>query len=324
MRAEPNAKPIPSPDGGERTFLLPGEMGFSFAPQIYETLLGSCVAVCLHDPIRCAGGMNHFLVPNQTGQLPRGKVGQTAIADLLGLASAAGCHASDLKASILGGGAVTGHLSVASGAGGLDIGRRNCICAAEMLRAAGITVVKQDIGGPAGRRIRLDISTGSVLSGAIPTSQEHVRRVAARDIFAKRRIKVLIVDDSATVRAVLRSIIARSDDLEVCGEAADAFAARAALLADPPDVLCLDVIMPQINGLQFLRKIMEYRPIPTVIVSTVAKAGSDMERLLKEAGAAGIIDKDSLSLYRGPELAMQVLLPALRRAAIEGGGKAAP
>jgi two-component system chemotaxis response regulator CheB len=72
--------------------------------------------------------------------------------------------------------------------------------------------------------------------------------------------------------------------------------------------------MPKLDGLSFLRRLMQYKPIPTVVVSTIAKAGSQMEKNLKDAGAIAVIDKDSLAIYQGFETAERSLLPALRRA----------
>jgi two-component system, chemotaxis family, protein-glutamate methylesterase/glutaminase len=123
-----------------------------------------------------------------------------------------------------------------------------------------------------------------------------------------------VIDDSPTVRRILSAIIARSGDLEVCAEAADPFEARDALLAHDPDALCLDIIMPKLDGLSFLRRLMQYKPIPTVVVSTIAKAGTQMEKNLQEAGAVAVIDKDALEIYKGYDVAERALLPALRKA----------
>ena len=299
---------------GNRVFLLPGEMAFVREPSSIETLLGSCIAVVLHDPARGWGGMNHFMLPTQAGTMDAGKIGDLAVPRLLQMASLSGCTPSALKASILGGGAVTGHLGAAAQLSGLDVGRRNAACAVHHLAKAGVQVVRQEVGGSQGRRVSFDTATGAITVKVITTSAEQQQRAAKLDELRSRKGRVLVIDDSATVRRLLRQVIERTDDLEVCAEAGDAFEARDALLEHDPDALCLDVIMPKLDGLSFLRRLMQHKPIATVVVSTIAKAGSQMERNLLEAGAVAVIDKDSLAIYQGLDQAGAQLLPALRKA----------
>lgn len=297
-----------------RVFLLPGEMAFVREASSIETLLGSCVAVILHDAARGWGGMNHYMVPAQTGQMDAGKVGELAVPKLIQMAALSGCQPSSLRAAIIGGGAVVGHLAAAAETAGLDIGRRNAACAVQTLMKAGIAITKQDVGGTNGRRVAFDTTTGAIVVKTIESTADREQRSAKLDQLRSRKGRILIVDDSATVRRLLRAVIERSDDLEVCGEAEDPFQARDALLAHDPDALCLDVIMPKLDGLSFLRRLMQYKPIPTVVVSTIAKAGSQMEKNLKDAGAIAVIDKDSLAIYQGYDVAERALLPALRKA----------
>jgi two-component system chemotaxis response regulator CheB len=287
---------------GSRVFLLPGEMAFVREPTRIETLLGSCVAVILHDPARGWGGMNHYMVPTQTGAMDAGKVGDQAVPRLIQMAGLSGSRPADLRASIIGGGAVVGHLAAAAETAGLDVGRRNAAIAVQVLLKSGIAIAKQEVGGTNGRRVSFDSQSGAIT------------RSAKLDELRSRKGRILVIDDSATVRRLLRAVIERSGDLEVCGEAEDAFQARDLLLAEEPDALCLDVIMPKLDGLSFLKRLMQYRPIPTVVVSTIAKAGTQMEANLKAAGAVAVIDKDSLAIYQGYETAERSLLPALRKA----------
>lgn len=300
----------------QRVFLLPGEMAFVREAASIETLLGSCVAVALHDQARGWGGMNHFMVPAQTSSMDAGKVGELAIPKLIRMASLSGCTPSQLRASILGGGAVVGHLGAAANTAGPEIGRRNLACAVQQLGAAGIAIVRQDVGGTEGRRVSFDTVTGQVVVRTIEASAEREQRAAKAAELRTRKGRILVVDDSPTVRRIIGAVIARSDDLEVCAEAGDPFEARDALLEHDPDALCLDIIMPRLDGLSFLRRLMQYKPIPTVVVSTIAKAGSTMEKNLQEAGAVAVIDKDALEIYKGFEVAERALLPALRKAVL--------
>lgn len=297
----------------EGIFLLPGEMAFSREPTRISTLLGSCVAVTLYDRRQHWGGVNHYMVPEAIGNLPEGKIGRTAIPALLRLASMAGSKTGDLEARIIGGAAVIG-AQVAGSASVLgDIGHRNGELAREMLGQLRIPVVQEVLGGNHGRRIHLDSHSGQleVITMGGTSAVERCRPPRR----AGERYRVLIVDDSALVRQLLGKVIAGSDDFEVCGEAEDPFAARERILDLDPDILCLDLIMPKLDGLSFLRRLMQYKPIPTVVVSTIAKVGSAMRKKVLEAGAIDAIDKEELRLHGNGEPAARILLPALRRAA---------
>ena len=98
-------------------------------------------------------------------------------------------------------------------------------------------------------------------------------------------IRVLIVDDSATMRALIRVMIEREHDMEVVGEAADAMEARNLIKERNPDVVTLDIEMPGMNGLDFLEKIMRLRPTPVIIVSTLTHAGTAATMRALELGA---------------------------------------
>jgi two-component system chemotaxis response regulator CheB len=111
----------------------------------------------------------------------------------------------------------------------------------------------------------------------------------------KRPVRVMIVDDSVLVRQALNEVLSRWDDIEVIAIARDAFQAAAKLREAVPDVILLDIEMPKINGLAFLRQLMKQHPIPTIIVSAVAEAGSANAIAALEAGALEIIHKPNLT-----------------------------
>jgi two-component system, chemotaxis family, protein-glutamate methylesterase/glutaminase len=91
-----------------------------------------------------------------------------------------------------------------------------------------------------------------------------------RAVTGGRRIRVLIVDDSAIVRKVLSDVLADERDIEVVGTAPDPYIARDKILALEPDVLTLDIEMPRMDGLTFLEKLMRYRPMPVIMISSLA------------------------------------------------------
>lgn len=110
----------------------------------------------------------------------------------------------------------------------------------------------------------------------------------------KKNVNVLIVDDSALARRVLEDVLSTDPGITVMGTAADPFAAAAKLRESVPDVIILDVEMPRMDGITFLRKLMRQHPIPTVICSTLAEAGSATAMEALEAGAVELIQKPTI------------------------------
>lgn len=104
-------------------------------------------------------------------------------------------------------------------------------------------------------------------------------------------IKVLIVDDSALMRSVLTETIGAAPDLEVVGSAPDALAAGEMIKALNPDVLTLDVEMPKMDGLEFLRRLMSQRPMPVIMVSSLTERGSEVTLKALELGAMDFVAK---------------------------------
>jgi two-component system chemotaxis response regulator CheB len=109
-----------------------------------------------------------------------------------------------------------------------------------------------------------------------------------------RIIRVLIVDDSALVRQVLRDILESDPEIEVAGIASDPYAAADFIANEVPDVITLDIEMPRMDGLAFLDTIMSQHPIPVVICSTLTEAGSEMALAALEKGAVEIVTKPKL------------------------------
>ena len=106
-----------------------------------------------------------------------------------------------------------------------------------------------------------------------------------------RKIRVLIVDDSAIVRKLLTEALAEEPDIEVVGTAPDPYIARDKVLSLSPDVLTLDIEMPRMDGLTFLKKLMMFRPIPVVIISSLAQASCEVGVEALRAGAVEVIAK---------------------------------
>ena len=110
----------------------------------------------------------------------------------------------------------------------------------------------------------------------------------------EKKIRVLVVDDSAFVRQALKEILESDPQIEVMGVAPDPFAAVEQIRHEVPDVITLDVEMPKMDGLTFLEKIMSQRPIPVIICSTLTDAGSSVALAALQKGAVDIITKPKL------------------------------
>jgi two-component system chemotaxis response regulator CheB len=128
-------------------------------------------------------------------------------------------------------------------------------------------------------------------------------------------IKVLIVDDSAVVRKVLVEVLRAQKGIEVIGAAADPLFAMERMKTDWPDVIVLDVEMPRMDGVTFLRKLMQERPTPVVICSTLTEVGAPTTLEALAAGAVTFITKPKLGLQDFLAGAAAEITAAIRSAA---------
>ncbi|MGM0519902.1 MAG: protein-glutamate methylesterase/protein-glutamine glutaminase [Campylobacterota bacterium] len=110
-------------------------------------------------------------------------------------------------------------------------------------------------------------------------------------------IKVLIVDDSATAREIIKTILSKDKEIKVVGAAADAFAARDMIIKLCPDVICLDVEMPRMDGITFLQKIMTYLPTPVIMVSSLTQKGAQTTLDALSFGAFDYVAKGHSNIY---------------------------
>ncbi len=116
---------------------------------------------------------------------------------------------------------------------------------------------------------------------------------------SSKSIKVLIVDDSALVRSILESGLGKDPEIEIVGTAADPYKARDKILELEPDVLTLDVEMPRMDGVAFLRRLMPQYPIPVIMVSALTERGKKITIDALEAGAIDFVTKPSTGISRG-------------------------
>ena len=114
-----------------------------------------------------------------------------------------------------------------------------------------------------------------------------------------KKIRVLIVDDSAVVRKIFSEELSKHPDIEIVGTAPDPFVARDKIVALNPDVITLDIEMPRMDGLTFLRKLMKYYPLPAIIVSSLTPRGGKLTLEAMEIGAVDVISKPGASYTVG-------------------------
>lgn len=294
-----------------KVFLLPGELCVSRDPTEIATLLGSCVAVCLFNRKGGFGGMNHYMLPRAAADVqPNGKHGTYSTELLIKMMLAQDPDVRNIEATVLGGANVTGHLEIGTG-----IGANNIACAREILAKHNIRVVASQLGGNNGRKIYFKNWSGDIEVRMIEKSTQTKYLEEKKQSFNSQGIKVLVVDDSPTVRQIIISALSSEADICVVGEAANPYEAREMLLTHDPDVICLDIIMPKMDGITFLKKLFQYKPKPVIIVSTVAQKGSKLREQAEKIGAVDVIDKEDLELYKGLDKVRAMLIPKIRVAA---------
>jgi len=140
----------------------------------------------------------------------------------------------------------------------------------------------------------------SILKGTAPASQQ-------------RRVRVLVVDDSAVVRQLLSRELAKDPGIEVVGTALDPYIARDKIVELQPDVLTLDIEMPRMDGVTFLRRLMEHHPMPVVVVSSLTGPGTQTAVEAMAAGAVDVVGKPG-SAYSVEQLS-PVLIQKVKAAA---------
>lgn len=270
-------------------YLFPGKLAAFKDETVISTLLGSCVAVALHDPVAKVGGLNHYLLPEGSPEERENtRYGICAIPMLIEECVRLGAQRGRLQAKVYGGGNVISVSSLGEG-----IGKRNIEIAEQILRENNIPIVEKNVAGESARTIKLNTSNFNVIHNQSGSSsaEKPVDVSGFKPLSIAKNVKVLVVDDSATVRTLFTSIFSKSG-LEVVGAAADAYQARELILSKKPDVMTLDIEMPKMSGVMFLEKLMKHHPIPVVMVSSLASTGEAALKAL-ELGAVEFVHKPS-------------------------------
>jgi chemotaxis receptor (MCP) glutamine deamidase CheD/CheY-like chemotaxis protein len=294
----------------KKIFLLPGEMHVARNPVEIGTLLGSCVAVCLYNRVHNFGGMNHFMLPEVSSQdTPSGKYGTYSTATLIKMILTYDNAIGHLEASIIGGGNVNGHLEMAQG-----IGASNILAAETILQGHNIPIINKSTGGDFGRKVYFKNWSGEIEIKKIEKSAQARFIEEKKTAYKQEGIKVLIVDDSELVRKILVTALASDPEIRIVGQAEDPYQARELLLEHDPDVVCLDIIMPKMDGVTFLKKLLLYKPKPVIIISTLVQKGGAIREHCEKLGAVEVIDKEELGLYKDLEGVRNILVAKIKQA----------
>ncbi len=261
-----------------------GEIFLGRSPKIIGTILGSCVSVCLFSKKQKIGGMIHFALPDRTHATSSTRndlnFGDSAILFLYQeLHRISQGPIDDLAAKIVGGASVMNELVHAS-----SIGDLNVHIARDTLKELGVTIVGEDVGGTSGRKVYFYTESGRL----------RVSKMEAPFNGTKKKIRALIIDDSKTIRELLAKIL-NCNDIEVVGEAGNAQEGEKLILSLSPDVITLDIHMPGLDGVSFLKQYLPRYPIPTIMISSINMAESDLVFKALEAGAVDYLQKPCLS-----------------------------
>lgn len=293
-----------------------GELLVGGAPHVFSTVLGSCVSVALFSPDTGWGGLIHYALPD----LPKGldpeslealRYGEAAIPVLVNsLMQQTGLPASRFVAKIVGG---------ASGLSDArhNVGPENIRRADSSLKQFGIKVIGRDVGGARGRKILFHPGNGRlqvallekenivhIEAPVIPMPSAPVKvaplassRPAKPLTVAKtpaRKRRVLVIDDSKTIRDLLARVLNATEDLEVVGTAENPLVAEKMIDKVRPDVITLDVHMPEMDGLTYLSQLIPKRPLPVVMITSISMQDGDTILRALEMGAVDYIQKPNL------------------------------
>lgn len=288
-----------------------GELVVSPKPTVIETILGSCVSVCLYSKTG-AGGLIHYSLPETNQKFSdiqeALKYGSYAVPLLIEkLSEITGESPNQFSAKIVGG-----------SSGLVDtknlIGTENVKIAEKILKNAGVTIVSEDVGGNLGRKIKFHAGTGRLQVAYLTEKIKDViapntnwsepsKSIEPKNLDRKR--KVLIVDDSSTICNLLTKILSQDPHLEVIGSAPNPVIAEKMISELKPDVITLDIHMPIMDGVTFLENYMRKSSLPVVMITSISlEEGGKVLKAL-EYGAVDYIQKPTMN-------EMKTLAPIIR------------
>ena len=264
-------------------FIKSGEIYFSKEKEaLIETIVGSCIAICIFDREKQLSGICHYRL--QTGDkselspVNENDYGNIAILNLLKKFKATGANPKNLEIKVIGGADIESNASFSQG----DIGSQNIEIALKTISEFGLNVTAKSVGGDKGKKIRFNTKNGKV------------QLLELAEEMPRKKKGVLIIDDSPSIRKLLRRIIEGSDKFQVIGEAENPIIAKELIDKNRPDAITLDVNMPLMDGLTFLKTELSILSIPTIMISSLSPSESDIIFESLKHGAFDYIQKPNL------------------------------
>lgn len=283
-----------------------GELHTSDKPIIIDTVLNSpCMIVCIFVPGTETGGMVHYAMPTAPAGVDKRvqlNFGDKSIEALVhALEGLTGQVASAFSAKIVGGAKNPNSRSTK-----FNTGDDNIKIAKKVLSQFKIKIVGEDVGGESDRRALFHVSGGrlqvaplekaTTVTMETPASQPVEKKPVAQAEDRKR--KVLIVDDSKTIRDLLVRVLSEDSQLEIIGTATNPIEAQEMLKTKKPDVITLDIHMPEMTGVEWLEKLLPKMAVPVVMITSLQlQDGNEVFKAL-ELGAVDYIQKPVLSEIR--------------------------
>lgn len=315
---------------GKIVHLNSGEKAVVTNGEILSTTLGSCVAFCVYDSRKHIAGMVHFLLPDAEAAHRSSSVannplnfGSQGIVSLLREMKQLGCTQKDLLVSIVGGClACNGQLDALG-----EVARQNIECGDTLAKRFGLRIASRKVGGTGRMAVRFDSADGSVYVSVSVTDAVAVERADKSDLPERiqtkqaRPISVLIVDDSPAMQKILKATLTRYPELSVVGVASSAKEAETLRKKTTPDVMTLDIHMPEKDGVTYLSELMRTSPLPVIMVSDLSnkEAGPVMKAL--EMGAFDYVKKPALAEIEEMGLKLRDLIVAANQSFSRRGRK---
>ncbi|MBF0205341.1 MAG: chemotaxis-specific protein-glutamate methyltransferase CheB [Oligoflexia bacterium] len=281
-------------------FLRPGEIHVATTPTEIRTILGSCISICAYDFRMKIAGMNHYLLPvpehlDKINQHNHNKndYGIFAIPELFRAMKEKGCQKKDLLLKVLGG----SKADTSENSQTYQVGKENVEIAKSILKKFGFSADQWEIGGNNGRLVRFLSNSGELFFRYIKKQHSTLstQTISTQNPLERKKIKVMIIDDSKPVLMILRKMIDNSPLMQVVAMAQDPIEAMKIQKKIRPDVITLDLNMPRMDGLTYLKQYMISDPIPTVIVTDYNLNDSRPMFTALEYGAFDYIKKPSFT-----------------------------
>jgi two-component system chemotaxis response regulator CheB len=280
----------------KRIYLKSGQMFVGENSEEIFTTLGTCVAFCVYDKKNKIGGIIHYLLPKkiEDGASNPLNYAEKAIPTLLKEIKNRGCRKEDLHVTIIGGNSI-GETDISK-----EIATANVQIALEWVKKLGLSYYHRPSQASEGQQILFKLADGELLikksandGRGLKASSTSVtsKNETNTDSMPFKKIKVLIVDDSLPIRQILKNLLSEAKEIEIIGEAADPVEAEKVRIEKNPDVMTLDIHMPNKDGVTYLSELMINSPLPVIMISDLSmkEAGPVMKAL--EIGAFDYIQK---------------------------------